>query len=1023
MAYNFTDATLLGYQVNKNYLGEGLFTTNTTKSISIEGIFLNLESTEGVTTSTQKIENFLTGIVNQYDSVIVNGYNLGSGKVLNLSFPEKNPIRLGRYVYDIEILENSDFSNAPSGDIYGTYLSGVRDKIVNLDENINFDYAENGDYSYNHGINIQFYDDKTSDLFTKSKDFANSAFYDNLNIGLIGPFSGFYNTLKNKKNYFTEAYDLINKKCSFSKKILINKNYNTNYTTTFNHSLNFESNGKITVEEQGVIKALDNTLNYTAENYLQDTINGGDLPDTIFLEGWANDEGNININGTYVYTYNTPIYSQFNTFVNGYKHISLNSLIYFDNNFNLWQLETLADPYQWNNSSVDPNILPLNGWILNNALGPAGTITKGSYARCQDIYNTYNQKYNLGQIDSLFNQPFTFGKTKDWFNNTLQYNVSYVNDPAFEGNVVNTYNITVSKDIQDIVNYSEQGDLTQVSQIGELNNLNTIKAKYQAAKTRASTSYPTYKLKNSSLSLGNLVGGTSLPYQINLNSWALDDFGQDINGKYTYTSSGVSIPYSGTFDGYVRTGSYRSYIYFDNNKWNQYSDGILSSVTDSDASSYISKAQVSNTNTQLQINSFVLGLKNLNLWNKFENLWIFKSGYNLPSGTSGFIDLKDSNFSGKMPSSSTSINQAISGYKFQNNSIYNFYYNNNSTGIKFTGANISMFSILESIKVAPSHLPYQTLLAPEVYQQSGFRFGVSETLGFRKWFRLWNTESIPSNGFAVTTNLNGQSSDYSFLSAGIQNSGTGFIQINDEPSNTMTGSYKAYTSNVNNFPAPAGGTDTLPNRLSFFGISKQNILNQHSGLKNLTKKTIIQNLDFPASIETWVNTSSSSPYILPRNNWIRIDNSNENGTISLVQGGSTYNNQFSYSIEKTSDNSIIENHPYYKSLTFKIDDQTPTNLYKEYIIPNRDIKNILFVSGNQVEIGNKTVNINGTLVRPTGNFWQGPISFPLNDLKSKSISGAFDLISTESFIDGISYEYDSDNNFSFNLNVKYLKKI
>jgi hypothetical protein len=655
MAYTFTNATLLGYEVNKNYLGEGLFTLNTIKNISIEGIFLNLKNTEGVQPSFQTMSGLLTGIVNQYDSVIVNGYDLGSGKILNLSFPEKNPIRLGKYIYKIEILEKSDFSNAPSGDIYGTYLSGVSDKIVSLDENINFDYAENGDYSYNHGINIQFYDDKVSNLFDKAKNFANSAFYDTLNIGLIGPFSGFYNTLKNKKNYFTETYDLINKRCGFSKKILINKNYNVNYTTTLNHSLNFESNGKITVEEQGTIKALDNTLNYTAENYLQDTINGGDLPDTILLEGWGGDQGNMDINGIYVFYYTIFRDSLKNVYLNLNKISPVGGIIdsqgiqrpaiYFDIYSNYWVHD--SNDFGWINSSTDSNILPLNGWIIQNAVGPAGSIKKGSYIRCQDIYNTYNQKYNLGQVDSLFNQPFTFGRTKDWFNNTLQYNISYVNDPAFEGNIINTYNITVSKDIQDIATYSEQGELTQVGQIGDITGLNLIKTKYQAAKTRASTNYSTYKLKSSSFSAGSL--------------------------------------------------------------------------------------------------------------------------------------------------------------------------NSNST--------------------------------------------------------------------------------------------------------------------------------------------------------------------------------------------------------------STYNNNFSYSIEKTSDNSIIEGHPLYKSLTFKIDDQTPTNLYKEYIIPNRDIKNILFLFGNQVEIGSKTVNINGTLVRPTSNFWQTPITFPLNDLKSKSISGAFDLVSTEAFIDGVSYEYDSDNNFSFNLNVKYLKKI
>jgi len=545
MAYNFTDATLLGYQVNKNYLGEGVFALSTIKNISIEGILdnrVNNSDSEGVKENFQKISGFLTGIVNAYDAVIINGYNLGTGKVNNLSFPDQNPIRLGSYKYDIEIVENSDFSNIQTGDIYGTFLSGVNDKILSLDETLNFDNAANGDYSYNHDLNIQYYD-TGSDLFTKSKNFANSVYSDSLKLGLIGPFSGFYDVLKTKKNYFSETYDLISKRCGFSKKILINKNYNNNYTTTLNHTITLDTNGKITVTEQGVIKGLDNTLNYTADNY-------------------------------------------FNT--------------------------ELAN----------------------------------SYNRCQNVFNVYAEKYGLGSKDSLFSQPFNLGKTADWFNNILEYSVSYVNDPAFEGNVINTYNITVNKDIQEVGIYTEQGEIIQVGQVNDINDLSVVKTKYQAAKTRASTNYPTYKLKSSSFSAGTL--------------------------------------------------------------------------------------------------------------------------------------------------------------------------NSNST--------------------------------------------------------------------------------------------------------------------------------------------------------------------------------------------------------------STYNNNFSYSIEKTNDNSILEGDPYYKSLSMKIDDQSPANMYKEYIIANKNPKNVLFLFGNQVEIGNRSVNINGTLVRPTGNFWAAPIAFPLTDLKSKSISGALNLISNDAYIDNINYSYDSDNNFSFNLSVKYLDK-
>jgi len=544
MAYTFTDATLLGYQVNRNYLGEGLFVLNTTKNISIEGIFDNRKSntdSEGVKETYQDITGLLTGIINAYDSVIVNGYNLGTGKVLSVSFPEENPIRIGKYRYEIEIIENSDFTNMPSDGIYGTNLYSLSDKLTELNESFNFNNEENGDFSYNHDISIQYYDDG-SDLIQKSKNAANIIFNDALNIGLIGQFSGYYNVLKNKKNYFSESYDLVNKRCNFTKNILINKNYNTNYTTSLSHSLNLEANGKITVQEEGVIKALDNTLQYTAENYFQAELNA-------------------------------------------------------------------------------------------------------SYSRCQSIFDTYSEKYNLGIKDSLYNQPFSLGKTFNVIDNSLQYQVSYVNDPSFEGNIINNYTINVDRDIEDIINYTEQGTLTQVGQIGAITNLSLIKTKYQAAKTRASAEYPALKLKNTSFNAGSLSNNSSI----------------------------------------------------------------------------------------------------------------------------------------------------------------------------------------------------------------------------------------------------------------------------------------------------------------------------------------------------------------------------------------VFNNQFSYSIERTSDNSIIENDVNYKSLSIKINDQAPYNLYKEYIIANREPKNVLFVSGNQVEMGARTVSVEGTLVRPNSNPWSTPITFPLTDLKSKAISGALNLVSDEAFIDSISYSYDSDNNFSFELNLKYLK--
>ena len=98
------------------------------------------------------------------------------------------------------------------------------------------------------------------------------------------------------------------------------------------------------------------------------------LPKRILLQGWANDEDNVNINGEYTYTINfdiSIIQGGPSAFYNGYKHNTLNAFIYF---LGGWEFLTTANPNQWSNPSTN-NVLPLTGWIQGNAQGPAGTIT------------------------------------------------------------------------------------------------------------------------------------------------------------------------------------------------------------------------------------------------------------------------------------------------------------------------------------------------------------------------------------------------------------------------------------------------------------------------------------------------------------------------------------------------------------------------------------------------------------------------------------------------------------------------
>jgi hypothetical protein len=75
MAYTFLDATLLTYEIANNFLGEGLFSLNSKKNISIRGILdnrsTNLDS-DGVKESIDKIKIITDNTFGVYDDIIIN---------------------------------------------------------------------------------------------------------------------------------------------------------------------------------------------------------------------------------------------------------------------------------------------------------------------------------------------------------------------------------------------------------------------------------------------------------------------------------------------------------------------------------------------------------------------------------------------------------------------------------------------------------------------------------------------------------------------------------------------------------------------------------------------------------------------------------------------------------------------------------------------------------------------------------------------------------------------------------------
>lgn len=103
------------------------------------------------------------------------------------------------------------------------------------------------------------------------------------------------------------------------------------------------------------------------------------FPNTIYLQGWGPDQLGKNINGTYVSIVG-PIGDSPANVKYMYKHISEEAYVLYNLTAQLWQ--HYSDDIGWYNPSSQIQI-PLNGWIIDNAVGTPGSVC----LTCQISFN------------------------------------------------------------------------------------------------------------------------------------------------------------------------------------------------------------------------------------------------------------------------------------------------------------------------------------------------------------------------------------------------------------------------------------------------------------------------------------------------------------------------------------------------------------------------------------------------------------------------------------------------------------
>ena len=281
----FTDATVLSYDVENYFLGDGVARYGSTKRLSIEVMSYNINlggsttaglnpdfNNDGISETWDNLTTYLNN-ANNFENIKIKvggtDWDLGKGIIDSISTTEQNPIRVGYHRFSIEIPYStalSDFNSDNYKGVKEAFDLGHQELIRDLSESFNFSEDEDGTYTHEHSISIRFEEGKTlPDNKTEidlAKNFAGKLFL--ASDTTTPPFGfvvrpGIYDDadIRGKRHYYTETYDAFTKTCSFVKRLTIEDEDVGDYTKKITHTTNLEANGIISVTENCEIKGKD----------------------------------------------------------------------------------------------------------------------------------------------------------------------------------------------------------------------------------------------------------------------------------------------------------------------------------------------------------------------------------------------------------------------------------------------------------------------------------------------------------------------------------------------------------------------------------------------------------------------------------------------------------------------------------------------------------------------------------------------------------------------------------------------
>lgn len=256
---DFGNAKILSYTQRNDFFGE-IFRYGSKREISIEGSIYNLTNQSGVSGVWSGVSGFISS-ANDYDAVIINGTNLGSGRINSIDFRDGIDVRQKDYTANITVYTTGNLFNLTGIYYSGLDLNNPNNPIYlvdNFSENFDFHIKEDGTYGYRQSITAKFISGKLAPNNKSSIDMArglaSGIFKTNPPFGFIDTaHSGFYNA-PGRRTY-TETYNLISNECSFS------ENYDVDtpsgvYSIKFLHELKTDEFGVTNITEKAKIRGL-----------------------------------------------------------------------------------------------------------------------------------------------------------------------------------------------------------------------------------------------------------------------------------------------------------------------------------------------------------------------------------------------------------------------------------------------------------------------------------------------------------------------------------------------------------------------------------------------------------------------------------------------------------------------------------------------------------------------------------------------------------------------------------------------